>query len=156
MATQKPRITVTLEQDVYDTIRGLSDAQGCTMSGLISEFLSMVNPVQQRVLQAVKKAQSLNVESKADMVASLEASEAQLTEMLGPLLAMMDQLAEGQPPHSNTGVTNTNQSGDGDKKTASKARPRAVQPDMFDTKTQKPKNPKTQTRKSTKAPANGA
>lgn len=156
MATQKPRITVTLEQDVYDTIRGLSDAQGCTMSGLISEFLSMVNPVQQRVLQAVKKAQSLNVESKADMVASLEASEAQLTEMLGPLLALMDQFAEGQPPHSNTGVTNTNQSGDEDKKTASKARPRAAQPDMFDTKTQKPKNPKAQTRKSTKAPANGA
>ena len=105
MATSKPRITVTLGQDVYDTIKGLSEAQGCTMSGLISEFLSMVNPVQQRVLRAVKKAQALDVESKAGMVASLEASEAQLTEMLGPLLALMDQVAEGQPPHSNTGVT---------------------------------------------------
>jgi hypothetical protein len=126
------------------------------MSGLVSEFLSMVNPVQQRVLQAVKKAQSLNVESKADMVASLEASEAQLTEMLGPLLAMMDQLAEGQPPHSNTGVTNLSDTAKGEGKRASKARSRASQPDMFDTKTQKPKNPKTQTRKSTKAPANGA
>ena len=156
MATQKPRITVTLEQDVYDTIRGLSDAQGCTMSGLISEFLSMVNPVQQRVLQAVKKAQSLNVESKADMVASLEASEAQLTEMLGPLLALMDQLAEGQPPHSNTGVTNTNLSGDGNKKTASKARPRAVQPDLFVEKEKSSKSTKAQKHKSTKAPAHGA
>lgn len=145
MATQKPRITVTLEQGVYDTIRGLSDAQGCTMSGLISEFLSMVNPVQQRVLQAVKKAQSLNVESKADMVASLEASEAQLTEMLGPLLALMDQLAEGEPPHSNTGVTNLSDTAKGEGKRASKARSRASQSDMFDTKTQ-----------STKAPANGA
>lgn len=156
MATQKPRITISLEQDVYDTIRGLSDAQGCTMSGLISEFLTMVNPVQQRVLQAVKKAQSLNVESKADMVASLEASEAQLTEMLGPLLALMDQLAEGEPPHSNTGVTNSNDTTQGENKTPRKARPRASQLDIFDTKTQKPKNPKTQTRKSTKAPANGA
>ncbi|EML7854396.1 hypothetical protein V9924_006211, partial [Pseudomonas aeruginosa] len=108
MATSKPRITVTLDQDVYDTIKGLSEAQGCTMSGLISEFLAMVNPVQQRVLQAVKKAQALNVESKADMVASLEAGEAQLTQMLGPLLALMDQIAEGQPPHSNTGVTHPN------------------------------------------------
>jgi len=105
MATSKPRITVTLDQDVYDTIRGLSEAQGCTMSGLISEFLTMVNPVQQRVLQAVKKAQALNVESKAGMVASLEAGEAQLTQMLGPLLALLEQVAEGQPPHSNTGVT---------------------------------------------------
>ena len=108
MATQKPRITITLEQDVYDTIKGLSEAQGCTMSGLISEFLAIVNPVQQRVLRAVKKAQALDVESKAGMVASLEASEAQLTEMLGPLLALMDQVAEGQPPHSNTGVTHSN------------------------------------------------
>ena len=108
MATQKPRITITLEQDVYDTIKGLSEAQGCTMSGLVSEFLTMVNPVQQRVLQAVKKARALSVESKAGMVASLEASEAQLSEMLGPLLALMDQIAEGQPPHSNTGVTHTN------------------------------------------------
>lgn len=156
MATHKPRITISLDKDVYDTIRGLSEAQGCTMSGLISEFLTMVNPVQQRVLQAVKKAQSLNVESKADMVASLEASEAQLTEMLGPLLALMDQLAEGQPPHSNTGVTNSTDGTKNEKKTRSKARSRASQLDIFDTKTQKPKNPKTQTRKSTKAPANGA
>lgn len=108
MATQKPRITITLEQDVYDTIRGLSDVQGVTMSGLVSEFLTMVNPVQQKVLKAAKKAQSLSVESKAGMVSSLEASEAQLTEMLGPLLALMDQVAEGQPPRSNTGVTTPN------------------------------------------------
>ena len=156
MATQKPRITVTLEQDVYDTIRGLSDAQGCTMSGLISEFLSMVNPVQQRVLQAVKKAQSLNVESKADMVASLEASEAQLTEMLGPLLALMDQLAEGEPPHSNTGVTNSTDGTKNEKKTPSKARSRASQLDIFDTKTQERKNTKTRERKNTKGAVNGA
>lgn len=125
MATQKPRITITLDQDVYDTIRGLSEAQGCTMSGLVSEFLSMVNPVQQRVLQAVKKAQSLNVESKANMVSSLEASEAQLTEMLGPLLEMMDQLAEGQPPHSNTGVTTPNPPPPPDQKNPAKRRSRA-------------------------------
>lgn len=120
MATTKPRITVTLDQDVYDTIKGLSEAQGCTMSGLVSEFLTMVNPVQQRVLRAVKKAQALNVESKADVVASLEAGEAQLTQMLGPLLALMDQIAEGQPPHSNTGVTTQNEQAKRDPKTTAK------------------------------------
>ena len=126
MATSKPRITVTLDQDVYDTIRGLSEAQGCTMSGLISEFLTMVNPVQQRVLRAVKKAQALNVESKADMVASLEAGEAQLTEMLGPLLALLEQVAEGQPPHSNTGVTTPNPPTPPNPKKPAKRRSRAV------------------------------
>lgn len=142
MATSKPRITVTLGQDVYDTIKGLSEAQGCTMSGLISEFLSMVNPVQQRVLRAVKKAQALDVESKAGMVASLEASEAQLTEMLGPLLALMDQVAEGQPPHSNTGVTHSNPPAATDKENPSNpalARVLAEKRSHKNPKTQKPK-----------------
>lgn len=156
MATQKPRITITLDQGVYDTIRGLSEAQGCTMSGLVSEFLTMVNPIQQRVLRACQKAQALNTESKASMVSSLEASEAQLTEMLGPFLALMDQLAEGQPPHSNTGVTNSTDTTKGENKTTRKARPRASQPDMFDTKTQERKNTKTRERKNTKGAANGA
>lgn len=148
MATQKPRITVTLDQDVYDTIRGLSDVQGVTMSGLVSEFLAMVNPVQQRVLRACQKAQALNAESKANMVSSLESGEAQLAEMLGPLLALMDRHVGEQPPHSNTGVTNSNDTTQGENKTPRKARPRASQLDIFDTKTPKPKN--------TKAPANGA
>jgi hypothetical protein len=126
MATSKPRITVTLDQDVYETIKGLSEAQGCTMSGLVSEFLTMINPVQQRVLQAVQKAKALDTESKADMVASLEASEAQLTKMLGPLMDLFDQIADGQPPHSNTGVTNTNPSDDSPKETAPKPRARAL------------------------------
>jgi len=108
MATHKPRITITLEQDVYDTIRGLSEVQGVTMSGLVSDFLTMVNPVQQRVLRACQKAQALSAESRAGMVSSLESGEAQLSEMLGPLLALMDQFADGQPPHSNTGVTQPN------------------------------------------------
>lgn len=156
MATQKPRITVTLDQDVYDTIRGLSDVQGVTMSGLVSDFLTMVNPIQQRVLRACQKAQALNTESRANMVSRLESGEAQLTEMLGPLLALMDQVLDGQPPHSNTGVTNSNDTTQGENKTARKARSRASQLDIFDTKTPKPKNTKTPQRKNTKAPANGA
>ncbi len=125
MATQKPRITVTLDQDVYDTIRGLSEVQGVTMSGLVSEFLTMVNPVQQRVLRACQKAQALNAESKVSMVSSLESGEAQLTEMLGPLLALMDQFADGQPPHSNTGVTTSNPPTPPNQKNPSKRRSRA-------------------------------
>lgn len=156
MATQKPRITVTLEQDVYDTIRGLSDVQGVTMSGLVSEFLTMVNPVQQRVLRACQKVQALNAESKASMVSSLETGEAQLTEMLGPLLALMDRFVDDQPPHSNTGVTNSTDGTKNEKQTTRKARPRASQPDMFDTKTQERKNTKTRERKNTKGAANGA
>ena len=147
MATQKPRIIITLEQDVYDTIRGLSDVQGVTMSGLVSEFLTMVNPVQQRVLRACRKAKELSAESRAGMVSSLESGEAQLSEMLGPLLALMDQYADGQPPHSNTGVTNPNPPTKAKGKNPTKAKPRAAS-GHFD-KPQKRKNTKTQKTAST-------
>ena len=156
MATTKPRITVTLNQEVYDTIKGLSEAQGSTMSGLISEFLTMVNPVQQRVLQAVQKAQALDTESKSSMVATLEAGEAQLTEILGPLLDLFDQMAGTQPPHSNTGVTNTNTSGDTCKKPALKARSREVQPDLFVEKKKSAKVPKCRSGKVEKGASHGA
>lgn len=146
MATAKPRITVTLEPDVYETIKGLSEAQGCTMSGLVSEFLAMVNPVQQRVLRAVKKAQALNVESKASMVANLEHAEAQMIEMLGPLLDLLDTVSEGQPPHSNTGVTKPYPPTKSNGKTPTKAKPCAAS--SHSDAPQKPKNPKTQKHRS--------
>lgn len=142
MATAKPRITVTLEPDVYETIKGLSEAQGCTMSGLVSEFLVMVNPVQQRVLRAVKKAQALSVESKASMVANLEHAEAQMTEMFGPLLALLDAASEGQPPHSNTGVTKPHPPTKSNGETPSKAKPGAAS--SHSGAAQKHKNTKTQ------------
>jgi len=147
MATQKPRITITLDQDVYDTIRGLSEAQGCAMSGLVSEFLAMVNPIQQRVLRAVKKAQALNVESKASMFANLEQAEAQMIEMLGPLLALLDTVSEGQPPHSNTGVTKPHPPTKSNGKTPTKATPCAAS--SHSDAPQKPKNTKTQKTRST-------
>lgn len=156
MATNKPRITVTLDQEVYETIRALSSLQGVTMSGMVSDLLTMTNPVQQRVLQAIQKAQLMDAESKADMVSMLESGEAQFTEMLGPMLALMDQMAAGQPPHSNTGVTNLSDTIQGEGKGASKARSRAVQPDLFVEKEKGSKSTKAQKHKSTKAPAHGA
>lgn len=126
MATTKPRITVTLPQEVYETIKGLSEAQGCSMSALISDFLEMVNPVQQRVLKAVRKAQILDAESKVGLVASLEQGEAQLTQMLAPMMDILDQLVEAQPPHSNTGVTTPNPPTTPTIKNPEKGRPRAA------------------------------
>jgi len=147
MATAKPRITVTLEPDVYETIKGLSEAQGCTMSGLVSEFLVMVNPVQQRVLRAVKKAHALNVESKASMVSNLEQAEAQMTKMIGPLLDLLDTVSEGQPPHSNTGVTKPHPPKKLNGETPTKAKPGKAF--SHSDAPQKPKNTKTQKHRST-------
>jgi uncharacterized protein (DUF1778 family) len=105
MATTKPRITVTLEQDVYETIQALAAIQGRSMSSIVSEFLTMVNPVQQKVLAAVSRAMSVQKSSKADLINQLEKGQQEAESAIGPLLEMLDQLGT-LPPHSNTGVTN--------------------------------------------------
>jgi uncharacterized protein (DUF1778 family) len=124
MATTKPRITVTLEQDVYETIQALAEVQGRSMSSIVSEFLTMVNPVQQKVLAAVRRAMSVQQSSKADLVNQLERGQQEAESAIGPLLEMLDQLGT-LPPHSNTGVTNLTSPANKQNKNTGKALSRA-------------------------------
>jgi uncharacterized protein (DUF1778 family) len=105
MATSKPRITVTLEPEVYETISGLAEIQGRSMSSIVSELLTMVNPVQQKVLAAVQRAMNVQESSKASLISQLEKGQEEAEMAIGPLLKMLDDMGT-LPPHSNTGVTN--------------------------------------------------
>ena len=106
MATAKPRITVTLEDDVYETVKGMAEAQGCSMSAVVSELLTAVNPAQKRVLKAVQKAAAMTASERAKTVERLERAEQQLSIALEPVFGLLDDAgASLQPPHSNTGVT---------------------------------------------------
>lgn len=109
MATTKPRITITLEDDVYETVKGMAEAQGCSMSAVVSELLTAVNPAQKRILRAVQSAAALTERERAKTVAGLERAEQQITMALEPLFELVDCVgASPQPPHSNTGVTTPN------------------------------------------------
>jgi predicted DNA-binding ribbon-helix-helix protein len=105
LATTKPRVTVTLEPDVYATMKELAQLQGCSMSSLIAELLNMVHPVQQKVLDAVKTAVTTKAEARAGFLQQLEDAQSQAESSLGPLLGLLEEYANAQPPHSNTGVT---------------------------------------------------
>lgn len=110
MATTKPRITVTLENDVYETVKGMAEAQGCSMSAVVSELLTAVNPAQKRVLKAVQRAaSSLTAKQREETVHQLERAEQQISLALEPIMGLLDEAgAAPQPPHSNTGVTTPN------------------------------------------------
>lgn len=108
MATSKPRVTVTLEQDVYDTLRSLATLQERSLSSLIAETMSMVHPVNQRVLDIAIRATKAQEQSRESFRKSLNQAENAASQMAGDLFEMLDQMAaqeESQPPHSNTGVT---------------------------------------------------
>lgn len=140
MATSKPRITVTVEPDVYETLHALAQLQDRSMSSIVSEFLTMVNPIQQKVLAAIQHVSSIQESSKADLVKQLEEGHVLAESAVGPLLQLLDRIGEGdapersgsprsvaeaQPPHSNTGVTLTNPPERVSDKSTSKARSRA-------------------------------
>ena len=109
MATTKPRITVTLDEGVYATLKGLSDLQGVSMSSIVSELLRTVDPVQRKVLQAMRHALALQGSARADFAAQLDRASDEAEAIAMPLFEALEGFAEwSQPPHSNTGVTHPN------------------------------------------------
>lgn len=59
MATDKPRLTITLDPRVYSALKGFSDGSGTPMSQFISEMLLQQLPILERMalmIQAAKRA----------------------------------------------------------------------------------------------------
>lgn len=126
MATAKPRITVTLDQEVYETLHGLSELQGVSMSSIVVDLLRLVDPVQRKVLDTMRRALALQGEARADLASQLEQAQAQAEAMTLPLFEALEGFAAGgQPPHSNTGVTSPNPPAESDHKKPQKALSRA-------------------------------
>ena len=135
MATQKPRITVTLEPHTYEVLSQLAELQGGSKAGIISELLETVVPVFERTCYVIQMAQQASNGVNDEIRASMERSEAKLQVIMNEALGQLDifetdasramSAASGVtsglraagagggagcdplPPHSNTGVTPT-------------------------------------------------
>jgi len=125
MATSKPRITVTLDDDVYQLYRELAEIQQCSMSSLVADLLRATVPVQEQVLSAMKTALSMKEESRAEFLESLQKAHQTASDMVAPMMAILGDIEGSQPPHSNTGVTLPNPPERDSDKSNQKARSRA-------------------------------
>lgn len=133
MATKKPRITVTLDPHVHEILTRLSELQGGSMSGIISDLLDSVAPVFERTCYVLQLADSATTGMNDDIRASMERSEAKVQAMMDDAMGQLDVFAmdltraaqtgsgsaggfraagamgaasaDPLPPHSNTGVT---------------------------------------------------
>lgn len=110
MATQKPRITITLEPQVYNLFKALSEAQERPMARIITELLTELSPPLERVLalmQAAKQAPQEVLDQYKDLFnAEVDHSEAVVAAKLNQVDWVTDSLrARGsQPPYINKGV----------------------------------------------------
>lgn len=101
MPTNKPRITITLEPEMHDTLRRLAKVQGRTISAVIREYLDAVEAPLERVasvLEALQR-QKEKVEGEAKGVSERIAEDATqaergATEMLEHLMAQMDMFVQ--------------------------------------------------------------
>jgi hypothetical protein len=76
MPTSKPRITVTLTEEQYAILRQISAAGGQSMSGIISEFMLMAQPVLERMaveFQQLKQQRETDRQLVVEMLSKLHA-----------------------------------------------------------------------------------
>lgn len=109
MPTAKPRLSVTLEPGLYETISDIARIRGVSRSSVVSEYLDAAAPVLERtatILAAVEakiKAAQSGLDSDMDSYRhNLEEAEKALAPMLASALGTLDGV---EPPPSNTGVT---------------------------------------------------
>lgn len=109
MATSRPRLTITLTDQVHDTLGKLADLQGRSMSSIVLEHLEFIDPINQKILSAMVRARRLQEDSKADLMQDLTSAQEQAEAALLPLLGLLDGIAsKSKPPSCNTGVTTQN------------------------------------------------
>jgi uncharacterized protein (DUF1778 family) len=110
MATDKPRITITLDPDDYAVIKRLAALQGGTMSRIVKELVQTVTPSLARVADVLEHASGAEQEVLNGLAAAVASSEQPVLDTLhaaeaayASFLDDAEAVAAGNPPSSNTG-----------------------------------------------------
>ena len=72
MATTKPRITISLEEQDYAVLKRLYALNGVPMSRTVSEFVAMLTPVLGRMADNLEAVAKADEETRSRIAESLE------------------------------------------------------------------------------------
>lgn len=90
MATNKPRITVTLTQRQHDVLTAISANSGQSMSAFVSEMLEQSLPVLERMAESFRKIKAAQDEQKRRIVDELDQAQTAMEPILGQVLGQFD------------------------------------------------------------------
>jgi len=93
MPTNKPRIAVTLQPYVYETVSRLAKLQGRSRGSVVAELLEAVNPPLMRTVALLEAAAEAPGQVSAGLVRVLEDMERELVAATGAQVAQLDWLA---------------------------------------------------------------
>lgn len=101
MATDKPRITVTLKHEDYLVLSELSKVNGQSMSAIVAELVSTVTPVMARVIAASRVFERSQDEAKERVRAMFDEAEERVLPAVKQLedefMSMLDNLNAMEP-----------------------------------------------------------
>jgi uncharacterized protein (DUF1778 family) len=98
MATNKPRITITLEPEQYELVRELARMNDQSMSSVVVELVQAIQPTIERVVNAGRAFEQLSDDMKDKIRANFEGAEQRimpaLTELEADFLATLASVSE--------------------------------------------------------------
>lgn len=114
MATEKPRLTITLDYDNYALLKELSELQGVSVSLLINDLVATTSEPLKEVLKALRVLNSFQSDTKRSFVnANARAqhelgliSELAMSVLGGVVDGVVSASNDAQPPYSNHGGQN--------------------------------------------------
>ena len=92
MPTTKPRITITVNKPIYETITRMAMLQGVSKSHVINELLESVHPPLMRTVALLEAARDAPDQVKNGLRNTLDAMELELVGTLGQNLSQLDFL----------------------------------------------------------------
>ena len=92
MPTSKPRIAITLEPRVYETIERLAQLQRKSRGSVVAELVTSIHEPLMRTVALLDAAQQAPEDVKAGLRGVIEGVESQLVGTVGGTLAQMDWL----------------------------------------------------------------
>lgn len=90
MATNKPRITVTLTTRQHDVLRAISENSGQSMSAFVSDLLEQSLPVLERMAESFRKIKEVQDEQRRRIVLELDQAQASVEPIVGQVLGQFD------------------------------------------------------------------
>lgn len=78
MATNKPRITVTLTPRQYEVLKTIADTGGATMSGMLGEFIESAMPTFERMAATFQQVHKANQKERERIVEALSDAQTAL------------------------------------------------------------------------------
>lgn len=92
MATDKPRITITLEPEHYALLRRLSALNGESMSSIVGELVESVAPTLSRVADVLEHAATVQGDAMGELRRIAEEAERQFTPLMTEGEAFFDRV----------------------------------------------------------------